>query len=197
MISNHLSMIAELRSTSDELAAQVAQFLADGGKIEEGPASGYVPKPITYSNQMPPAPKPFVRRRVEATDLPTDPLDARKDKRAEKAEMVKAMASTHTQTEVSAVTGMTLRTLRDLAKDFGFSFKRATHGGHYGEQWRQDTKAKHAEYAERIKAFKELGITRRRVCGKLAISNRTLESILTEYNIDYPKARKGSTSCAA
>ncbi|KRP69180.1 helix-turn-helix domain-containing protein [Pseudomonas lactis] len=196
MISILHNEVERLRPAQEELAAQVAEFVAAGGEIEEIKPPP-PPKPVVYVPQEPPAPKPFVRRRVEATVLPTDPLDARKDRRAEKAEMVKAMAPTHTQTEVSAVTGMTLRTLRDLAKDFGFSFKRATHGGHYGEQWRQDTKAKHAEYAERIKAFKELGITRRRVCGKLAISNRTLESILTEYSIDYPKARKGSTSCAA
>ena len=197
MISNHLSMVEALRPASDALAAQIAQYLAHGGQIEEAAPIGYKPKPITYSNQMPPSPKPFVRRRVEATLLPAAPLDARNDRRSEKAEMVKAMAPTHTQTEVSAATGMTLRTLRDLAKDFGFSFKRAAHGGHYGEKWKAETKARDANYAERINAFKELGISRRRVCGILAISHGTLDRILSEYGIDYQKARQGKTSCAA
>lgn len=197
MISILHNEVERLRPAQEELAAQVAEFVAAGGRIEEAPASGYIPKPITYSNQMPLAPKPFVRRRVEAAPLPIAPLDARIDRRLEKAEMVKAMASTHTQTEVSAATGMTPRTLRGLAKDFGFSFQRSSHGGHYGEKWKAETKVRDAKYAERIQAFKELGISRRVVCGKLAISHGTLTRILDEYGIDYPKARQGKTSCAA
>jgi hypothetical protein len=197
MISNHLGMVEALRPASNELAAAVEQFLAAGGHIEEGPACGYIPKPITYSNQMPPAPKPFVRHRVEPAPLPFAPLDVRSDKRAEKAEMVKALAETHTQTEASVATGMTLRTLRELARDFGFSFKRASHGGHYGKKWREETKIRDAKYAERILTFKELGVSRRVVCGKLAISHGTLDRILSEYAIDYPKARQGKASCAA
>ncbi|MGY2255071.1 hypothetical protein [Pseudomonas reactans] len=198
MISNHLSLVEALRPASDELAAQVEQYLAAGGKIDVAEPIGYKPKPITYSNQMPPAPKPFVRRRVQAAPLPVAPLDARNDKRAEKAEMVKALATTHTQAEVSGITGMTPRTLRDLAKDFGFSFKRSAHGGHYGEKWKAETVVRDAKYAERIRAFKELGISRRRVCGMLAISHGTLSRILEEHDIDYPKARQGKVdSCAA
>ena len=54
-----------------------------------------------------------------------------------------------------------------------------------------------AKVAERIKAFKELGISRRQCCGKLAIGNKAFERIIAAHGIDYPKARKGSTSCAA
>ena len=197
MISILQNEVERLRGASNELAAAVEKFLAAGGQIEEGPSSGYTPKPITYRTQMPPAPKPFVRRRAEAEPLPIAPLDARHDRRAEKAEMVKAMASTHTQTEVSAVTGMTLRTLRELAQDYGFSFKQAAHGGHYGEKWKAESKLREARHVERIKEFKERGFSRRRVCGMLAISNTTLQRILREYGIDYPKARRGGTSCAA
>ena len=77
MISNNLSLVEALRPASDELAAQVAEFLAAGGQIEEAAPYNYKPKPITYSNQMPPAPKPFVRRRVEADPLPLDKNDIR------------------------------------------------------------------------------------------------------------------------
>ena len=54
MISILQNEVERLRPASDELASAVEQFLAAGGKIEEGPASGYIPKPITYSTQMPP-----------------------------------------------------------------------------------------------------------------------------------------------
>ena len=51
MISILQNEVERLRPASDELASAVEQFLAAGGKIEEGPASGYIPKPITYSTQ--------------------------------------------------------------------------------------------------------------------------------------------------
>ena len=79
MISILRNEVERLRPAHDELAAQMAEFLAAGGEIEEGPSSGYKPKPVTYSNQMPPTPKPFVRRRVEASPLPFAPLDVRSD----------------------------------------------------------------------------------------------------------------------
>ena len=197
MISNHLGMVEALRPASNELAAAVEQFLADGGHIEEGPACGYIPKPITYSNQMPPAPKPFVRRRVEATPLPIEPIDARADRRAKQAEQAKALAATHTQTEACFALGMTSKTIKSLAKEFGFTFKRSTHGGYNGPERKKEISERDAKFAERIKAFKELGVSRRVVCGKLAISNRTLERILGEYCIDYPKSTRGHRPCAA
>ena len=70
MISNHLSLVEALRPASDELAAAVDQYLAAGGKIEVAEPYHYKPKPITYSNQMPPMPKPFVRRKAEVNPLP-------------------------------------------------------------------------------------------------------------------------------
>jgi len=54
-----------------------------------------------------------------------------------------------------------------------------------------------AQFAERIRAFMELGITRRQCCGKLAIGNKAFERIIAAHGIAYPKARRGSTSCAA
>ncbi|WP_158470832.1 MULTISPECIES: hypothetical protein [Pseudomonas] len=47
MISILQNEVERLRPASNELAAAVEKFLAAGGQIEEGPSSGYVPKPIT------------------------------------------------------------------------------------------------------------------------------------------------------
>ncbi|WP_421549165.1 hypothetical protein [Pseudomonas sp. QD4] len=52
-----------------------------------------------------------------------------------------------------------------------------------------------ARLAERIRAFLELGITRRQCCGRLAIGNKAFERIIAAHGIDYPKARQGN-SCA-
>ncbi|MBP6954497.1 MAG: hypothetical protein KBC45_08750 [Pseudomonas sp.] len=197
MISILQNEVERLRKSSNELAAQVAEFVAAGGEIEEAPPYNYKPKPITYSNQMPPVPKPFVRRRVEAEPLPIAPLDARHDRRVKQAEQVKELAPTHTQSEVSMALGMTSKTLKSLASEFGFAFKRSNHGGYNGVERKAELAQRDAKFAERIRAFKELGITRRQVCGKLAISNKTLVRILTEHGIDYPKACLGRPSCAA
>lgn len=198
MISNHLSMVEALRPKSNELANDIEAFLSSGGTIQVLEGVTFRPPPVRH--EPPPTlkkAKPIVRRRAEPAPTPIDPADVRRDKRAEKAEMVRAMADTHTQTEVSAATGMTLRTLRQLADDFGFSFKRATHGGHYGDDWKAEMKSRNESHAERIKAFKELGLSRRRVSVILAISYTTLAGILAEYGIDYPKARQGKIAKSA
>ena len=197
MISILQNEVERLRPASEDIAARTALFLATGGKIEEGPASGYVPKPITYKTQMPPAPKPFIRRRVETAPLPADPIDARADRRAKQAEQAKALAPTHTQTEACFALGMTSKTIKSLAAEFGFTFKRSTHGGYNGPERKQEIAERDAKFAERIKEFKSREVSRRAVCGKLAISNRTLERILAEHRIDYPKACLGRPSCAA
>ena len=196
MISNHLSLVEQLRPKSNELAAQVAQFLASGGQIKVAEPIGYKPKPITYSNQVPPTPKPFVRRRVEAAPVPA-PLSIREEKRRTKVDQVIALATTNTQTEVAQALSIGRRTLLSMSQEYGFKFKKATRGGANDAHRQEQVRARDAKYAERIRAFLELGITRRQCCGKLAIGNKAFERIIAAHGIDYPKARQGSTSCAA
>lgn len=200
MISILRNEVERLRPAHDELAAAVEQFLAAGGKIEE--LEGVVfkprtPNPITYSTQMPPAPKPFVRRRVEPAPLPFAPLDVRSDKRAKQAELAKALAPTHTQSQASMELRMTRKTLKALAKDFGFTFKRSDHGGYNGPERQKQLAERNAKFAERIKEFKEQGITQRQAYGKLCISRTTFERILEDHGIDYPKSTRGKRPCAA
>jgi hypothetical protein len=197
MISNHLSLVEALRPASDELAAQVAQFLAGGGQIEEAAPIGYKPKPITYSNQMPPAPKPFVRRRVEATPLPLDKDDMRTQERLKLAEQIRQLGVTHTQTEVAAALGVSRRLIYNYAARYDITFKAPTRGGARNLVHNTVDKERDANFAERIKAFKELGISRRQCCGKLAIGNKAFERIIAAHGIDYPKLVRRATRCAA
>ncbi|NVZ32022.1 hypothetical protein HX779_08550 [Pseudomonas sp. A4002] len=197
MISNHLSLVEALRPASDELAAQVAQFLASGGQIEEAAPIGYKPKPITYSNQMPPAPKPFVRRRVEATPLPLDKDDIRTQERLKLAEQIRQLGVTHTQTEVAAALGVSRRLIYNYAARYDITFKAPTRGGARNLVHNTVDKERDANFAERIKAFKELGISRRQCCGKLAIGSKAFERIIAAHGIDYPKLVRRATRCAA
>lgn len=197
MISNHLSLVEALRPASDELAAQVAELVAAGGKIEVAEPIGYKPKPITYSNQMPPAPKPFVRRKVEASPLPLDKTDIRTQERLKLAEQIRQLGVTHTQTEVAAALSVSRRLIYNYAARYDITFKAPTRGGARSLVRKEVDEARDAKLAERIKAFLELDITRRQCCGKLAIGNKAFERIITTHGIDYPKARRGSTSCVA
>lgn len=197
MISNHLSMVEAMRPASDELAVQVAQYLASGGQIEESAPIGYKPKPITYSNQMPPAPKPFVRRRVEAVPLPLDRDDIREQARIKLVRRMRDLSATHTQKEACEVLGMKRQNLSRIAGANDITFKKPERGGSRGEAHMAEMEVRDAKYAERIRAFLELGITRRQCCGRLAIGNKAFERIIAAHGIDYPKARQGSTSCLA
>lgn len=197
MISILQNEVERLRPASEDIAARTALFLATGGKIEEGPASGYVPKPITYKTQMPPAPKPFVRRRVEAVPLPLDREDVREQARLKLVEHMRQLSATHTQTEAAAALGISRRNVYKHATMNDITFKKPERGGANNNYRRDQMGERDAKYAERIRAFLELGITRRQCCGKLAINNKAFERIVAAHGIDYPKARRGSTSCAA
>lgn len=197
MISNHLSLVEQLRPKSNELAAQIAQFLASGGQIKVAEPIGYKPKPISYSNQMPPAHKPFVRRRVEAPPPPPTAFEARQQAREKLVAQVRGLSTTHTQVEVAAAVGISRKAIYNIAKEHDITFQRPTRGGANDALRKEQADARDAKYAERIRAFMELGISRRQCCGKLAIGNKAFERIIAAHGIDYPKARQGRTSCAA
>ncbi|TKK29520.1 hypothetical protein PspCFBP13528_17455 [Pseudomonas sp. CFBP13528] len=198
MISILQNEVERLRGASNELAAAVEQFLAAGGQIEEGPASGYIPKPITYSNQMPPAPKPFVRRRVEPVSerVPTkleEQIEARKQRLAK----VMELAPHHTQGEIATMIGVSRRSLLNMSREFSFTFKTSPRGRHGNPEHMKALADRDAKLAERIKTFMELGISRRKVCGKLGINTKTLARILANHAIDYPLSTPGGKRCAA
>ena len=198
MISILQNEVERLRKSSNELAAQVAEFVAAGGEIEEAPPYNYKPKPITYSNQMPPVPKPFVRGRIEPfTPPPPSPLEIKQEQRRKRVEWVMELAPDHTQSEVIDITGIGRRTLLAMSKEFDFQFKRSSHGGHNSPARIKAAAERETILVERINAFKELGISRRRLCVKLKITGTTLIRILEKHAIDYPKSRAGGQRCAA
>jgi transposase len=196
MISNHLSMVEALRPASDELADQVAEFVAAGGEIEVAKPPP-LPKPVVYVPQVPPAPKPFVRRKAEADALPLDKEDIRTQERLRLVEQIRQLGFTHTQTEVAAALGVSRRLIYNHASRYDITFKAPTRGGARNLVHNVVDKERDAKFAERIRAFMALGISRRQCCGKLAIGSKAFERIIAAHGIDYPKARQGSNSCAA
>jgi transposase len=196
MISNHRNLVEALRPASDELAAQVAEFVAAGGEIEEIEPPP-PPTPVVYVPAEPPAPKPFVRRKSEADALPLDKDDIRTQERLRLVEQIRQLGITHTQTEVAAALGVSRRLIYNHAARYDITFKAPTRGGARNLVHNVIDTERDAKFAERIRAFMELGISRRQCCGKLAIGSKAFERIIATHGIDYPKARQGGTSCAA
>jgi transposase len=191
MISILQNEVERLRGASIELAHDIEAFLNSGGTIEvlEGPSF----KPRERS-EPPPSEKPvkkFLRRQAEVAPLPMEPIDILAEKRMRRVEQVMALAPTHTQTQVCLALNMTSTTLRRMSQEFGFKFKKSTHGGSNSLSNQQNPDVRDAQLAERITAFRDLGISRRMACSKLTISYQTLERIVTQFNIDYPKLAKG------
>ncbi|QJI27167.1 hypothetical protein HKK55_09450 [Pseudomonas sp. ADAK18] len=110
---------------------------------------------------------------------------------------MRQLSGTHTQSEAAAALGISRRNVYKHAKLNEITFKKPARGGASDRHRQEQIEARDAKYAERIRAFLELGITRRQACGKLAIGNKAFERIIANHDIDYPKARQGSTSCAA
>lgn len=197
MISILHNEVERLRSAQEELAAQVAEFVAAGGEIEEIKPPP-PPKPVVYVPQEPPAPKPFVRRRAEPLPPPAptkreDQIEARR----QRAVRVMELAPLHSQSEVSTMTGISRRMLLNMSREFNFKFKAVPPGRHGNPDRIKAMAERDARFAERIKAFMELGVSRRKVCGKLGISAKTFARILKNHAIDYPLSTPGGTRCAA
>lgn len=165
MISNHLSMINQLRPKSNELAARVSQFLAMGGEIKEAKPFGYVPRPITYSTKMPPA------RQLKELAPPIDEKSALIAK-------IRAMAKTMTQAEVTVETGLTRKQLYTISANNGFEFKTAL---------RMDEVAE-AALVLRIRECMDKRMTRNKARLYLDISFSLLTRLIKNYEIPYPLA---------
>eukprot|EP01133_Synstelium_polycarpum_P009839 gene9839-11498_t len=88
---------------------------------------------------------------------------------------------------VAAALSLSRRTLYSFAKEYRISFKKPTRGSANDAARSEQAQARDAKYAERIRAFLELGISRRQCCGRLAIGNKAFERIIAAYGIDYPK----------
>ena len=201
IISHELSMIQMNAPRSAELASNVEAFLSAGGAIQELASFKYAPPPIRHEPE--PSKRVAPRRRAAGpnkfgrmTQRDIE-REARAKERADLVERIRGLALTMTQSEVQQLTGINRRKLLTLSQDNGFTYKKPTRSGANDSARLEQVAARDARLAERIRAFLELGITRRQCCGRLAIGNKTFERIINAHGIDYPKAHQGSTSCAA
>ncbi|MNP52099.1 hypothetical protein D3C76_1464680 [compost metagenome] len=101
---------------------------------------------------------------------------------------VMEMAKTMTQRDISEALGVSRKTLFNLGNAYGFSYMSGKEQGIAAIKQKVIDPERDATLIERIKAFKEIGLTRTQAYKKLGISNSAFLRLITDYEINYPKA---------
>lgn len=199
-ISTELNMVKANDPKRYELSLDIEAFLGKGGTIEVLQGPSFVPPPVRH--EPPPSVKAKPVNREPAKPDWLDKMAMRDIEREERAtqrakerleliEHVRTLAQTATYAQAVERLGMSRRNLQKLAVENDFKFQPATHHGRQSYLRGAEGEAKHAKDAERIKAFKEIGLTRNQAMIQLGVTFKTFARLLTKFDIDYPKRRAG------
>ncbi|KTB83008.1 hypothetical protein GE543_15080 [Pseudomonas sp. SZ57] len=188
MISPELSTIQQKAPEAEELAAQVAEFLANGGVIETKKGFPLKPAAKKYGRMSPPVARPPAprRRTKEAMQAaaPQDVIQDRCNARAEQVEVVRKLAETMTITDVMRETSLSIYRLRKMARVHGFEFKAFSPASNL-IPYQHDPVAD-ALNVVRIKAARDRGISQKAAVAELGMSNTMINRLIREFDIDYP-----------
>lgn len=201
-VSTELSMIQMLDPQRHELALLQEAFLNKGGTIEVLQGPSFVPPPVRH--EPPPKKKAAKSKPAPKAETPAwlDKLAQRDIEREERAiersrekleliERIRKLAETMTYAQAIMSTGLSRRTLTNMAKANGFKFQRAINNSRKPYMRGASSEEKHANDAERIKTFKEVGLSRNQAMIQLGVTFKTFSMLLEKFNIDYPKRRAG------
>ena len=167
MISNHLSLIEELRPASNELTAQIEQYLAAGGKIDRSGQSTPRPESIASLKQPPTFHRPAVKTETEL-----------------QIARIRQMAPTMSRRDICDKEGITLGVLKGIASRYGITFPIRP------KQPSPPNKVdaiRDAFLVIRINESIAAGVSRQQCCINLKISSTLLYRLIKDYSIDYPK----------
>jgi predicted DNA-binding protein (UPF0251 family) len=199
-ISTDLNMVKELDPQRHELALKMEAFLEKGGTIEVLRGPSFVPPPVRH--EPPPTVKAKPVKRVVADSPHMDKITQREIEREERTaqrakektdlvDRIRHIAETMTYAQAVECTGMSRRALQKLAVENEFKFKSAITHSRRSYLRGAANEAKHAKDAERIKAFKEIGLSRNQAALQLGVTFRTFNLLLDKFAIDYPKRKAG------
>ncbi len=166
-ISNELSAIKAHDPARHQLAAQVAQYLAMGGKIT-GPETS-PPKTVEQRRQTP-------NFQGAAAKLETDQQAAR----------IRVLARTLNAVEICEKEGITRGVLRGIARRYGIEF---TVGVKHAVAPNKITPESEALMVIQIKECMAKGMNRKNCHEAIGISSTLLLRLLKDYTIDYPKMK--------
>lgn len=176
-VSLELSMVQRNQAESARLAAAMSDFLLRGGQISTTPPMQTAPKP--YGRKMSATTKatPKARKRDRASRAYS----------AELIDRIAEMAETMTCAQVSEVVNLTQNQLRCMGTRNSFTFAAAGfNAGHSNLVLNQIDHEADAKNVERIKAFRDLGISQRQAQQRMGIGCTMFRRLIADYDIDYP-----------
>lgn len=200
-ISNDLNMVKELDPQRHELALLQEAYLNKGGTIEVLQGPSFVPPPIRH--EPPPSKKAKVKQATKPVTAPyIDKITQRDIDREERVaqrakeksdlfERIRKLAETMTYAQAAEQTGMPRRSLQRIAVEAGFKFQPAINNGQSNIRPKRITDEQDVKYAERIRAFMEIGLSRNQAMGQIGVTFKTFARLLAKFDIDYPKRRAG------
>lgn len=168
MISNHLSMVEALRPASDELAAQVAHYLAMGGEIREPEAN---------------APRKSLS---EGRHAPSFQNSAVKAESSEQAARIRTLANTLNRDEICEKEGISLGRLRAIGRRYNIEFQAGPKKAYAPNKVTPESEAL---LVIRVKDCMAKKINRSQCAKALGISTTLLLRLINDYAIDYPKMK--------
>lgn len=201
-ISTDLNMVKKLDPQRHELALLQEAFLSKGGAIEVLQGPSFAPLPIRHE----PSPRAKQARhspqkiasgpekvdKLTLRDIEREERRMLADKaRSELVESVRKLAETMCYSQAILRTGISRKALHAMAIEHGFSFQQAGYRGTASQARGVIDEAHDAKLAERIMAFKEIGLTRNQAIGQCGITFKTFVRILDKFSIEYPKCSKG------
>lgn len=172
-----------------EIEAAKAEFFARGGQINESGAANYVPRPPAIPGQ----PSELKLQRQARAQAEYARTRASIEARQAQEDLVRSLAATMTYAQAIAASGLSQPTLYRIAKAGGFSFQPDPRLGR-GERTYVDPEVD-ARMCERLKALRDVGLSRHAAAKQMGISGTVLTRLLTMYEISYTS--KKPRRCAA
>ncbi|WP_330114107.1 hypothetical protein SA496_15680 [Pseudomonas sp. JS3066] len=179
MISHELSAVEANSRTSAMLAAQIDQFLAAGGQIQDMGEMRTIPLPLR--REVEPAPKASRNARIIPPKEYLDQAGRREAKRRELAPQVRELAETLNISQIAAKLGVSRRMLDTIGRDFNITFKPAPTGAQLAAMARDKV------FAERLGAFLKIGLTRRQALMASELDYRVFNRICKTYGLQFPE----------
>jgi hypothetical protein len=168
-----------------EIEAAKAAFFAQGGRVNESAAADYVPRP------------PAIPGEASERKKQREAEEARKkasfDARQAVIDNIRKLAETMTYSEAMIASGYSQQSLRRIAHQGGFAFQPDPRLGR-GERNYIDPEVD-AKMCERLKALRDVGLSRHAAARRMEISGSFMTRLLTMYKIPFPSRKP--RRCAA
>jgi hypothetical protein len=182
MISHELSAVQQNEQISAVLATQIEQFLAEGGKILD--LGLMEPEPLRRRREVEPAPrasKSAAKPPQPVKEKPTTLAERQRVRRAELAPEIRELAKTLNARQIALRLGISSTTLYTIGREYGILFNPGRSGAQIAAEARDKV------FADRLRAFQEIGLTESQACMRAGIGFRTFNRVCKAFDLHFPE----------